>query len=205
VPCEYSFAELDAMSMAVARALARRNFARGDRIAIVSANRAEFLAAYYGVMRAGLVAVPVNYRFPRQTIHFIIKDAGAKLGVCRPRAARIVRPICGGGVCGGEDSFEIRRSWGCLNRVVPKAGGDPGCSSTHSRFTEPQRASCCRTRATSGLVGRGAALARARAARYHDRGAALSHERAGAPKLACAAQCHYRAAAALEARSYIEA
>jgi acyl-CoA synthetase (AMP-forming)/AMP-acid ligase II len=33
-------------------------------------------------MRAGLVAVPVNYRFPKKTIELIVKDAGAKLVFC---------------------------------------------------------------------------------------------------------------------------
>jgi acyl-CoA synthetase (AMP-forming)/AMP-acid ligase II len=79
---EYTYAALDAMTKGVARALAKRGFARGDRIAILSANRAEFIAAYFGIMRAGLVAVPVNYRFPKKTIHFIIQDAGAKLVFC---------------------------------------------------------------------------------------------------------------------------
>jgi len=81
-PREFTYAEIDAMARGVARALSRRGLERGDRVAILSANRAEYLAAYYGIMRAGLVAVPVNFKFPRKTIHFIIGDAGAKLVFC---------------------------------------------------------------------------------------------------------------------------
>ena len=86
-PCEYTYAELGGMATGVARSLARRGFVRGDRVAILSANRAEYIAAYFGIVRAGFVAVPVNYRFPKKTIHFIIQDAGAKLVFC-DRASR---------------------------------------------------------------------------------------------------------------------
>ena len=87
-PRDFSFAQLDAMANGVARALVARGLRRGDRVALVAANRADYIAAYYGIMRAGFVAVPVNFKFPRQTIAFILRDAGARLVFCdAPRLA----------------------------------------------------------------------------------------------------------------------
>lgn len=87
-PREFTFAALDAMAMGVARGLLAKGLRRGERVAILAANRTEYLAAYYGIMRAGLVAVPVNFKFPRATIDFVIRDAGARLVFCDgPRRA----------------------------------------------------------------------------------------------------------------------
>ena len=81
-PREFSYRALDEAAAGVAGALVARGFVRGERVAILSANRFEYLAAYSGIMRAGLVAVPVNFKFPRATIHFILKDCGARLVFC---------------------------------------------------------------------------------------------------------------------------
>ncbi len=81
-PREFTYGKLGALANGVARALLKKGLGRGDRVAIVSANRAEYLAAVFGIMRAGLIAVPVNFKFPPETIAFIIKDAGADFIFC---------------------------------------------------------------------------------------------------------------------------
>ena len=78
-PREWSYAAIDDTARAVARLLSRRGFVRGSRVAILGLNRAAYVAAYFGIMRAGLVAVPVNSKLPRPTMNLIIEDAGAVL------------------------------------------------------------------------------------------------------------------------------
>ena len=84
-PRTFSFDALDRMANGVARGLLARGLVRGERVAILAANRAEYLAAYYGIMRAGLVAVPVNFKFPPALIEIVLRDSGARLVFCDPR------------------------------------------------------------------------------------------------------------------------
>jgi acyl-CoA synthetase (AMP-forming)/AMP-acid ligase II len=81
-PSTLSHGDIDRQADACARALVGRGLDRGDRVAILSLNRAEFLVAYLAIMRAGLVAVPVNVKFPSDSIDFIVNDARIKLAFC---------------------------------------------------------------------------------------------------------------------------
>jgi len=81
-PREYSHRELDELANGVARGLLKRGLARGDAVAILSANRAEFVIAFLGIARAGLAAVPVNYKFPRATIDYVLADASVRHVMC---------------------------------------------------------------------------------------------------------------------------
>ncbi len=119
---EVSYAALDGAANAVARVLALRGLERGDRVAILSANCAEYLAACFGIMRAGLVAVPVNYRFPPKMIDFVVRDAGAKLVFCdgerRAHCPPGIPTICFDDA--GAIGFDQGTDPGIFTEVMPK-------------------------------------------------------------------------------------
>ena len=117
---EISYVALDAMANSVARTLAQRGFERGDRVALLSANCSEYLAACFGIMRAGLVAVPVNYRFPPKMIDFVLRDADAKLVFCdqerRAHCPAGISTVCFEGADAGFDQFI---NPGTFTEIVP--------------------------------------------------------------------------------------
>jgi acyl-CoA synthetase (AMP-forming)/AMP-acid ligase II len=73
---------------ALARGLGRRGLAPGARIAIIAENSAAYLIAYMAIMRAGYVAVPVNYKLPGEVVAHILTDSDSRLAfVDGPRRA----------------------------------------------------------------------------------------------------------------------
>lgn len=119
-PREFSFCDIDEYADAVARGLLVRGLSRGDSVAILSANRAEYVAAIFGIMRAGLIAVPVNFKFPKETVEFIIADSGAKLVLCDGPRRAVVPADVPTVVFGQEQDFLIRGDVAVV--VTPRAG-----------------------------------------------------------------------------------
>lgn len=64
-------------SCRLANALLGLGLVRGDRVAVLAYNRLEWAEIYVAVAKAGLVAVPVNFRLTGPEVAFIVDDCGA--------------------------------------------------------------------------------------------------------------------------------
>lgn len=84
--------EIDGLANAVARGLVKRGLGRGDAVAILAENSVNFLAAYMGIMRAGMIAVPINYRQPARTVAHIIADSETRLILADPGRRALCPP-----------------------------------------------------------------------------------------------------------------
>jgi long-chain acyl-CoA synthetase len=73
-----SYGELDERSARLAALLRERGFEPGDRVGVMLPNVPEFPVAYYGVLRAGGVVVPMNVLLKRREIAFYLEDSGAR-------------------------------------------------------------------------------------------------------------------------------
>jgi long-chain acyl-CoA synthetase len=78
----YTFGEVDDRADAIAHGLLGRGLAGGDRIALLAANSVDYVVTLLGILRAGLIAVPVNFKLPPALVHYILQDSGARLVLC---------------------------------------------------------------------------------------------------------------------------
>src|SRR5574337_171470 len=76
-PRSYSHGQMDALSDACARGLVKHGLKPGDTVALIGINRAEYLIAYFAIMRAGMIAVPINYKLAPETIGLVLQDCAA--------------------------------------------------------------------------------------------------------------------------------
>ncbi|MCG7205094.1 long-chain-fatty-acid--CoA ligase [Streptomyces arenae] len=74
-----TYAELDERSARAAALLRAEGVRPGDRVALMLPNVPEFVALYYGVLRAGGIVVPLNPLLKEREVEYHLSDSGAVL------------------------------------------------------------------------------------------------------------------------------
>jgi amino acid adenylation domain-containing protein len=119
-----SYGELDRLANRFANMFASHGVRRGDRVVIAGDNSIDFIAAYFGAMRAGAVSVPLPAG-PRN-------DRFAKaLADCQPVACVVdtslmADPVCGQALTSVRSVFVYPHRGAWRNQAMPPGGIELG-------------------------------------------------------------------------------
>jgi long-chain acyl-CoA synthetase len=113
--------ELDQAVDRVAAGLRSRGLAPGDRVGLLMPNGLDFVMAYFGTLRADLVAVPLNTGYTAAELDYQIGNAGASLVIADPTLASVVP--------NGEAIVTGTAEWAQLTaaspeQIQPERGGE---------------------------------------------------------------------------------
>ncbi len=87
-----TFAELDAMANQVANHLRELGVRRGDRVALLYENSFDYIAAYYGILKAGAVTVALNTETTSDALRYLLGNCGARAIVTNQAFSRPLLP-----------------------------------------------------------------------------------------------------------------
>ncbi len=74
-PKTYTYKEMNEYVNRLANGLLARGIDKGDKIGIMMKNSDLFVMAFYAIMKAGAVAVPINFRLTEREVEYILKDS----------------------------------------------------------------------------------------------------------------------------------
>lgn len=81
---EITWSIFDEKANRVANMLISRGIKKGDRVAILMFNCLEWLPIYFGILKAGCIAVPLNFRYSAEEIKYCLELADVEVLVFGP-------------------------------------------------------------------------------------------------------------------------
>ena len=75
---KFTYSQLDALSNQVASSLKAAGLKKGDRVGLMLPNVPQFPMAYFGILKAGGVVVPMNVLLKAPEVSFYMGDSGAR-------------------------------------------------------------------------------------------------------------------------------
>ena len=91
---ELSWSEFDKQANRFANLLLCRGVKKGDKVAILLMNSLEWLPIYFGILKTGALAVPLNYRYTAQEIKYCLDLADVSALIFGSEFIGRVEEIC---------------------------------------------------------------------------------------------------------------
>jgi benzoate-CoA ligase family protein len=127
-----TFAEMSAEVNRAAGALARLGVRRGDTVALLAADSAEWVATYFGVIKLGAVVASFNTLLTPGEYAYMLDDCGARVLVVDRALLERVEPVRAGRlwleevvVIGGDGPAPYRQYEGLLAETSPERAPAP--------------------------------------------------------------------------------
>ena len=119
-----TYFQYNANANRIANALKEKGIVKGDRVAILMMNSAQYMELFFAIAKIGAICVPLNWRLVADELTFILKDSGAKLLVYGDEFKMVVAEISAKG-----DAATDIESW-------VHAGGGENTDAIASNFDE---------------------------------------------------------------------
>ena len=131
---ERSWAELDLRVTMLANAFLEAGLRNGDRVAVLLANCSEYFEIYFACARAGLIAVPINYRLLGHELAQIIGHAQPALLITdaeHVEQAGAIRDLLRKRWCISSEAVEGYQQY---SSIIEAAGATPVAAGRHDTF-----------------------------------------------------------------------
>ena len=92
---ELSFREYDERGCRLANAWLDMGLKKGDRISVLLYNVVEYMEIYLAAAKAGMVVVPINFRWVGSEIEFVVNDSDSRALICSEEFLDEVGPVQG--------------------------------------------------------------------------------------------------------------
>ncbi len=88
-----TYRQWNARACRLANALLGLGLAKGERVAVLAYNRVEWAEIYAAAAKAGLVAVPINFRLTGPEAEYILDDSGASALVVEDALVEVIEEV----------------------------------------------------------------------------------------------------------------
>lgn len=91
---EMTWSDFDMRANRFANLLLTRGIQKGQKVAILLMNCLEWLPVYFGILKAGAIAVPLNFRYTANEIKYCLEKSDSEFLVFGPEFTGRVEEIC---------------------------------------------------------------------------------------------------------------